>query len=759
MAATIQKKAIIIRHLLKKYISLCKMNCRNRVLTGAELPSVQVSRRDFPMHYKQQTQVRTDPHPKQRLAMCTQIIAINLVSLFIASWSVAVGTSAALATESPTDIYQYAGECVILYDNWSNRYLARDNSGYKMKYFVRSATPLRMQATGLGSYLLYGPDAKMPAAGLSKGVVPIRRAGPRADWILTDGDAAIRLTNVFTGLNLSVTWGGRVSQNRWSNARWSFEPADGCSSFPEIEVNVEGTPLPGPDPDAEVQGFIDAHVHLTAFEFLGGRFHCGKPWSPYGVMEALKDCPDHGINGSFALAENLLSTGKLTGKHSNNGWPNFDGWPRYDSLTHENTYWKGIERAWRSGLRILVVDLVENRALCEIYWLKQNPCNDMDSIRLQAQDLYDLQDYIDAQFKGPGNGFFRIVKSPAEARAVINDGKLAVIIGVETSQPFDCLYQDGVEICSYEQIDNGLQELWDLGVRSMYPVHKFDNAFGGTTMDEGATGILVNLGNKYMTGRWWEVESCPEGEHDNSPPSLAQSIPDSYVNLAESDPDQSVFRQDFTAPLLAEELPTYPPGPVCNVRGLTDLGEYLVNRMIDMGMIIETDHLSVRARDRVLEILEERGYSGVITSHSWGDGTSRTRIQALGGIVAPYANTTTEFIEEWQEARSTQPDVYLWGIGYGTDTNGLGMQAAPRPGAFNDNPVTYPFESFDGNVAIYQSQWGNRLWDFNLDGASHYGLFPDWIEDMRHVAGQEIVDDLAHGAEAYLQMWERTFVE
>jgi hypothetical protein len=30
------------------------------------------------------------------------------------------------------------------------------------------------------------------------------------------------------------------------------------------------------------------------------------------------------------------------------------------------------------------------------------------------------------------------------------------------------------------------------------------------------------------------------------------------------------------------------------------------------------------------------------------------------------------------------------------------MQAAPRPGAFNDNPVTYPFESFDGNVAIYQ---------------------------------------------------------
>jgi hypothetical protein len=95
------------------------------------------------------------------------------------------------------------------------------------------------------------------------------------------------------------------------------------------------------------------------------------------------------------------------------------------------------------------------------------------------------------------------------------------------------------------------------------------------------------------------------------------------------------------------------------------------------------------------------------------------------------------------------------GIGFSTDTNGLGEQAAPRPGAGEDNPVTYPFLSFDGLARIRQSQWRNRTWDFNQTGAAHYGLFLDWIEDMRHVAGQEIVDDLARGAEAYLQMWER----
>jgi len=712
------------------------------------------------MQDKQPPQGRPHPHPKRALTKGALGLAILSVFSVVVPWSLITGTSTVLATATPTDIYQYAGECVALHDDWSNRYLVRDDSGYSMTFLARGATPLRMQATGLGSYLLYGPDATMPAAGSRNSVVPIAQAGPRADWALTDGGAALRLTNISTGLNLAVDSRGEPTQNRGSNARWSLRPADGCSTFPEIEVNVEGTPLPGPGPGAEVRGLVDAHVHVTAFEFLGGRFHCGRPWSPYGVTEALKDCPDHGAYGRLAIAENLVSTGSLTGRHSNNGWPNFGspdlhGWPRYDSLTHEGTYWKGIERAWRAGLRILVADLVENRALCEIYWLKGNPCTDMASVRLQAQDLYDLQDYIDAQFKGPGRGFFRIVTSPAEARAVINEGKLAVVIGVETSQPFDCLYQHGVEICSEAQIDSGLQELWDLGVRSLFPVHKFDNAFGGTAMDAGTTGILVNLGNKYMTGRWWEVESCPEGEHDRTPASLGRGVPAVYLELAESPPEQRVFDEKFTAPLLAGDLPTYPPGPVCNVRGLTELGEYLINRMIDMKMIIETDHLSAKARDRALEILEQRGYSGVITSHSWGGAPSRARIQALGGIVAPYANTTNQFIAEWQEARSTRSGAYLWGIAYGTDTNGLGTQAAPRPGAVNNNPVTYPFKSFDGSLTIHQSQWENRLWDFNLDGASHYGLFADWVEDMQHVAGQEIVDDLGSGAEAYLQMWER----
>ena len=201
-----------------------------------------------------------------------------------------------------------------------------------------------------------------------------------------------------------MSWLGRVTQSRSANYRWRFEPFQGCSTFPEVEVNAEGTPCRGQGPGAEVQGFLDAHVHVTAFEFLGGRFHCGRPWSPYGVMDALKDCPDHAPNGQFAVAENLLSYGTLTGTHSNDGWPNFDGWPKYFSLTHEGTYWKGIERAWRGGLRIMVADLVENRALCEIYPLKKNSCLDMDSLRLQATDAERAPGLHRRPVQGAGQG-------------------------------------------------------------------------------------------------------------------------------------------------------------------------------------------------------------------------------------------------------------------------------------------------------------------------------------------------------------------
>ena len=49
-----------------------------------------------------------------------------------------------------------------------------------------------------------------------------------------------------------------------------------------------------------------------------------------------------------------------------------------------------------------------------------------------------MERYIDAQYGGPGKGWYRIVTDPFQARRVINQGKLAVVMGIETSVLFGC---------------------------------------------------------------------------------------------------------------------------------------------------------------------------------------------------------------------------------------------------------------------------------------------------------------------------------
>jgi hypothetical protein len=179
---------------------------------------------------------------------------------------------------SAADIYSYANGCYALRDANTGRFVTKDALGYPVNaQSAAVATPFRLKATALGRYLLYGPDARMPAAGLLGTVAPVANPGPSADWRVVDGGTSLRLTNVSSGKNLGVGALGRLAQIASTTPRWTFEQAAGCAEFPEIEVNVTGEPFTGESPTAPVRGFLDDHIHLGGFQFLGGRFHCGRP--------------------------------------------------------------------------------------------------------------------------------------------------------------------------------------------------------------------------------------------------------------------------------------------------------------------------------------------------------------------------------------------------------------------------------------------------------------------------------------------------
>ncbi|MEY2227717.1 MULTISPECIES: discoidin domain-containing protein [Streptomyces] len=500
---------------------------------------------------------------------------------------------------------------------------------------------------------------------------------------------------------------------------------------PDSDINVTGEPFKGTDSQGRVRGFVDAHDHLMSNEGFGGRLICGKPFSEAGVTDALKDCPEHYPDGTLAIFDFITKGGD--GKHDPNGWPTFKDWPAHDSLTHQQNYYAWVERAWRGGQRVLVNDLVTNGVICSVYFFKDRGCDEMTAIRLEAQKTYDMQAYIDKMYGGPGKGWFRIVTDSAQARDVVQQGKLAVVLGVETSEPFGCKQILDIAQCSKADIDRGLDELYRLGVRSMFLCHKFDNALCGVRFDEGALGTAINVGQFLSTGTFWKTEQCTGPQHDN-PIGLAAAAPAVQSKLP-----------------AGVAVPSYAADAQCNTRGLTELGEYAVRGMMKRKMMLEVDHMSVKAAGRSFDIMESESYPGVISSHSWMDMDWTERVYKLGGFIASYMSGAEGFSAEAKRTDALR-DKYNVGYGYGTDMNGVGGWPGPR-GADTPNPVRYPFRSTDGGSVIDKQTTGSRTWDLNTDGASHYGLVPDWIEDIRLVGGQGVVDDLFKGAESYLTTW------
>jgi hypothetical protein len=631
-------------------------------------------------------------------------------------------------------------------------YALRSGGGFVVKSVAGYATSagsagaaegFRMQATALGSYLFYGRDRDFMAADALNVVAPAAGASPDADWrVEANPDGTFAITLPSKGKALAVTAGRLVLADPAGAGSFSFEPSGGCAVYPEVDTSATGRPFTSRTPWGEVKGIIDLHLHMMAFEFLGGRAHCGRPWHPYGAPYALVDCPDHQVgNGCGAVLENALF-GNPVRCHDPVGWPTFKDWPHHESLTHEQTYYKWVERAYMGGLRVFVNLFVENRALCELYPLKQNNCDEMASVRLQNRDLDALQDYIDAQNGGPGRGWFRIVKNPFEARRVIAQGKLAVIKGIEVSEPFGCRVYNDEPQCDRAQIDRSLDEVYGLGVRQMELINKFDNALGGVAGDSGNTGVVVNGGNLLATGHFWRMQHCtgPPDEHDKQQPGV--------YDHDEKDVLSNVIEQFL--PLGA--APVYPKDSNCNAMGLTDLGDHAVRGLMQRKMIIDPDHLSVRARKSVMDLMEAARYSGAVSSHSWSTADVIPRIYKLGGVVTPMKEPADEWLNTWRKTKAQRDPRFYFGFGYGSDQNGLSSQPHPREGA---NPVQYPFKSFDGRVTFQRQRSGLREFDITKDGVAHYGLFPDWWEDIRRVGGAAAVMDMSRGAEAYLQAWER----
>jgi len=699
----------------------------------------------------------------------------------------------------PSTRYDLANGCFALKSADANAFEVQNSNG---SYAATAATangaePLYLKPTALGKYICYAQDKTMIAVS-GANVGSAKTVSDDANWTInTTSNGQYTLTSDTAGKSLATDASGKLILSD-TPGTFNFVPTTGCTPYPEMPVSIQGATFRGAGVNKPVIGFADGHTHMAMSNEMsdgsgnvgpsaGGVLY-GMPIHRFGVTEALKNCV--GVHGLDGLLDPDTIVHTAPSPHETLGWPSFVGWPTAASDTHQVMYYKWVERAWMSGLR-LQVDLGTNiNALCElgkVFVGVTNPanlsadCNDMSVGVKQVAYLHQIQDYIDAQEGGPGKGWYRIVETPEEARSVINEGKLAVVPGVEFANMFDCSVKfnllDGSETdgCTKADIDTQIDRLYAMGVRQIYPYHDVNSALGGTGI---FNGLAINLIGFLQTSAFWKTYDCPNIPYLVPDPSYkntgngadfyqAGQVMTTAIPGTGTDPlTKAVFA------LTGGKLPIYPPGYQCNARGMTDLGRYAVQQIMKKKMIIDVDHseLSIKADIIAMAKAQKPGYP-LVSMHGAHGGLSvdmAKDILNLGGVIYPYkpnGRGETEFV---QRIKKILPPGKTLSVGYGFDGNGFGGLATPR-GA-GSVPVKYPFTMFSGPgwgpqfaAAGIKPLTVNKLtipesgksWDIDVDGTAHYGMIPDFVEETRIEGGQEAIDALYNSAEAYLQMWEK----
>ncbi|MGB1275800.1 MAG: membrane dipeptidase, partial [Nannocystaceae bacterium] len=374
-----------------------------------------------------------------------------------------------------------------------------------------------------------------------------------------------------------------------------------CACTPAGDSGTDTSNTSGSTSDTEgepepLQGIADLHLHMFAEEaFGGGWFHgqaegpaemalapCdgGEPgdhaWLRDDLASILGSCPDKPLEelqlevplvaaivlgGGALISEEIAvvpgSKGD-TGEHANrsNGWPELSGWPTWDTIAHQQSWEGHLRQAYDGGLRIEVVSAVTFDWLCKAIPddnVKRPECNEMDDVLVQLER---------ANTFAAANDWAEIALSAADARRIVEEDKLALVLSVEASH-----------IMNEGDWRPQLDELYNLGVRTLQPVHQLDNRFGGAAPHNTIFQVAL------------------------------------YAENCHIDTDCGLTTDTLTL--------GFDVGADCkNTKGLTDEGKALVQEMIDRGMLLDAAHLSEKSVGDVRDIAVANDYYPIYLSHA-----------------------------------------------------------------------------------------------------------------------------------------------
>jgi len=531
--------------------------------------------------------------------------------------------------------------------------------------------------------------------------------------------------------------------------------------------------LPGRGADGGVpvpaEGYADLHNHLLAHVAFGETVLWGRSFGE--PAEVLAPIPEP-LRRAHQLIEGFSATRSLAGLfsgHDEHGHPTYTGWPTSHLKTHQQSHVDWLFRAYQGGLRLVVVDAVNNQdmfgrgenslgvlnALMGVIGARAEPAphrtsNDMEAVEFQVRAAHALVDWV-ARHRG---GWLELAETPEEAASLIERGKLALVLGSEVDHPFNC---DLGRRCSVEHIREGLTKFEAMGLAVIFPTHHKETQFGGA-----ANFQPLNTGH---------VRPC----------------------------------RAYTKE--------------CAAVGLRPKGETLVREMMSRGLLVDLGHAGDRPFDETMTVLESEHYPAFM-SHAFAHplaprGSAEytltyrqlRRIDAVGGMVSihgaggEYAGASNQgtpiafgcregggaFVQSYLYdreamggARMDDADPASGGqIGLAPDWNGFAEWPDGRfsNGACSERRVEatgeplgipprlrYPFPlpasllpAAVGAVReLGRMEIEGVAFDFNERGLAQAGLQPDLLEDMRlHGLSEADLDPFYRSARGFVEMWRR----
>lgn len=502
-----------------------------------------------------------------------------------------------------------------------------------------------------------------------------------------------------------------------------------------------------------VDGYVDLHSHLTAEQSFGGSWFWGNINGP--METAVERCDGNFLSHSHASTRFPLVSefiGADTGWHLNKrrGYDrrrckrflgitipgtcpkeHFEQWPMWNAIAHQQMWNGWLRQAHAGGLRVMVASLAESNFLCVNTYpgTRRYGCDEMESVRRQAA--------FARSFATANSSWLGVAESPAQARALIAQGKLALVLAVEATR----LFPDGDYLAQ-------LDELRALGVRSVQVTHHADNRFGG------AAPIPKLMQTADLVETLWALFGPL--------PSDITAINDIVCRDASGNRGSCDGENRL------------------NERGLSADGTTLVNAMMDRGMLLDVAHLSRKAFAATYDLARLHGNYPLLYSHThtWDTISPAEErhekylrseeihmILDTGGMIGlrpgpestqAYANAVVANRCQGSARSFAQSLMYAvdrgLSVGFGADFNGFTDQLKPR---YRPALPTNPFDHCQADVQ--QLGAANAITELHRKGLAHVGLLPQLMADLQTVGTPPAY--LAHlnqSAETFLRIWERS---